>query len=258
MKRVLLSSVFVLATLSMVAQSAFPDQPTILYSNQYYGGLNVNTQGWGGFFTYGKYENVSKITLFHADLQFVKHEKEVKRFSADPNARGYFYGKLNSFFVVHAGYGKKKILTEKLRRNGVQLSTNWMGGPSFGFTKPVYLEIFYTPTSINDNYIIKVEKYDPEKHFIDNIYGRASSLRGLGQMKFYPGVFLKWGFLVEYSNYRDGLKGIEVGAQLDAFSRKIPIMAERILEEQTERAKNHQVFLSAYINFFFGKKYNKV
>lgn len=240
------------------SQTAFPDQPTILYSNQYYGGLCLNSQGWGGFFTYGKYQNVSKISLFHADVQFVKHEKEVKRYSADPNARGYFYGKLNSFFVVHAGVGQKKILTEKLRRNGVQLSSNWLVGGSLGFTKPVYLEIFYTPTSINDNYVIKVEQYDPERHFIDNIYGRASGLRGLGQLKFHPGAFVKYGFLVEYSNYRDGLKGLELGVQLDVFASKIPIMAEKILEEQQDRARNHQIFPSLYLNFFFGRKYNKV
>ncbi len=239
------------------AQSAFPDQPTVLYSHQYYGGGGLTSNGWGGFFTYAKYKDATNLRLFYADLQFVKHEKEVKRFSADPNARGYFYGKMNSFYVLHAGMGKKKIITEKLRKNGVQLSHNWIGGASLGFTKPIYLEIFYIETSPIETYSIRVEKFDPERHFIDNIYGRASGLRGLNEIRFHPGVFLRWGILVEYANYRDGLKGIEVGAQLDAFARRIPIMSEKILEEQEEEARNHQFFPSLYINFFFGRKHSK-
>jgi hypothetical protein len=240
------------------AQGAFPDQPTILYTHQQYGGFLLNSNGFGGFFTYGKYQNASKIFLMHSDLSFIKHEKEEKRYSADPNARGYFYGKLNSFAVVHAGVGYKKIVTEKLRKNGVQLSYNWLAGPAFGFTKPIYLEIFYPPTSSIDQYRIEVERYDPSIHYIDKIYGRASGLRGFNQIKFHPGGFAKFGVLVEYANYRDGLKGIEVGAQLDVFATKIPIMAEKILEEQDQSAKNHQIFPSFYLNFFFGKKYNKI
>ena len=250
--------VFTFSMLNLSAQVTSSDQPTILYNRQAYLGFNINTQGFGGFFTYGKYQNAFKQTMFHADIQFVKHEKEIKRFSSDPNARGYFYGKENSFFVLHAGIGRKNVITEKLRKNGVQLSHNWMAGGALGFTKPVYLEIFYLPTSGPEPLVIRVEKFDPEKHYIDNIYGRASSLRGLSELRFYPGIFLKWGVLVEYSNYRDGLKGIEVGAQFDAYLKRIPIMSEKILEEQDDSAKNHQFFPSLYINFFFGQKYNKL
>lgn len=247
---------FMLLTQIAWSQVTSGDQANILYNRQKYGGFCINTQGYGGFFTYAKYQDAFRQNLFHFDLQFVKHEKEIKRFSSDPNARGYFYGKQNSFIVFHAGYGRKKVITEKLRKNGVQLSHNWLGGGAFGFTKPIYLEIFYIQQSSPDPIIIKVEKFDPEIHFIDNIYGRASSLRGLNELKFYPGAFLKWGLLVEYSNYRDGLKGIEAGVQLDAFLTRIPIMSEKILEEQEDGAKNHQFFPSLYINFFFGKKYN--
>lgn len=256
MYRLFIIAVLVLRMATVAAQGAFPDQPTILYDKQHYVGGTLQSNGWGGFFTYGKYENAFKIKLFHADLQFIRHEKEFKRFSSDPNARGYVYGKLNSFFVLHAGFGQKKIITEKLRKNGVQLSHNWIAGPSFGFTKPVYLEIFYLAE--RGPAYIQVERFDPSRHFIDNIYGRAGGLRGFNQIKFHPGGFVRWGLLVEYSNVRDGLKGIEVGGQIDVYARRIPIMAEKILEAQESSAKNHQIFPSVYVNFFFGRKYNKV
>lgn len=243
-----------LADMALRAQSAFPDQPTILYDHQRYGGGSLASNGWGGFYTFGKYKHATRLRMFEGGIQFIKHEKEFKRFSSDPNARGYVYGKQNSFFEVYAGIGVKKTITEKLRRNGVQLSHSWMVGPGFGFTKPVYLEIFYLPE--NGPYYIKVEKFDPEKHFIDNIYGRAGGLRGFDQLKFYPGAYFKWGLLVEYSNVRDGLKGIEAGVRVDVFAREIPIMAEKILRVQDQSAKNHQIFPTLYINFFFGRKYD--
>jgi hypothetical protein len=256
MNKLLIILIVALKSVTSFAQSAFPDQPTILYDKQHYLGGTLQSNGWGGFFTYGKYQNAFKIKLFHVDLQFIRHEKEFKRFSSDPNARGYVYGKLNSFFVLHAGFGQKKIITEKLRKNGVQLSHNWIAGPSLGFTKPVYLEIFYIAE--RGPAFIRVERFDPSRHFIDNIYGRAGGLRGFDQIQFHPGGFFRWGLLVEYSNVRDGLKGIEVGGQIDVYARRIPIMAERILEAQEQSAKNHQIFPSVYVNFFFGRKYNKV
>lgn len=254
LRKSLIIVLVLLAAYSGRGQSAFPDQPTILYDHQQYGGGSLSSIGWGGFYSYGKYKHATKLRLFEASVHFVKHEKEFKRFSSDPNARGYVYGKQNSFFVLRAGFGSKKTITEKLRKNGVQLSHSWIVGPNFGFTKPVYLEIFYLPE--NGPYYIQVEKFNPEKHFIDNIYGRAGGLRGFNELKFYPGLHAKWGLLVEYSNVRDGLKGIEVGGQLDIFAKEIPIMAEKILEVQQQSAKNHQIFPSLYINFFFGRKYD--
>jgi hypothetical protein len=37
----------------------------------------------------------------------------------------------------------------------------------------------------------------------------------------------------------------------------VPIMAPKILEQKSANAKNHAVFVSLYLNFFIGKKYNK-
>ncbi|MCC6601358.1 MAG: hypothetical protein IT223_11905, partial [Crocinitomicaceae bacterium] len=84
-----------------------------------------------------------------------------------------------------------------------------------------------------------------------------SGLRGLDELKFYPGLFARFGWLFEYSNYREGLKGIEAGVSVDAFMKRIPIMSDRILVSHFDGAKNHQIFVGLYINFFFGRKYNR-
>ena len=156
--------------------------------------------------------------------------------------------------IISAGIGRKKILTEKLRHSGVQVSYNWLVGPSFGFTKPIYLEIVYIDEPNNQPYL-EVEKFNPDLHYIDNIYGRASSLRGFDELAFQPGAFGKLSFTFEYSNERERLKGIEAGAAADFFSRRIPIMAS--YDNESMNPKNHQLFLSLFLTLFIGTKYDQ-
>ncbi len=251
----ILMLLFVAATGS--AQNELYDEPVVIYSNQHYGGLQLNTNGYGAYFNFGINKGAYKVRLFTFDLSFVKHEKEARSYSSDPNARAYFYGKQNNLYVLRTGIGDKKIIAEKLRKNGVQISRCWSAGPLLGFTKPVYLEIVKVDEQLTATYYLETERFDPDKHYPENIYGRASGLRGLGEMKVHPGVFFRYGYNFEYSNYKDGLKGLEVGAALDVYPKKIEIMSEKILETYNKGATNHQFFLSLYVNLFFGRKYNK-
>lgn len=239
------------------AQNELYDEPVVIYSNQHYGGLQLNTNGYGVYFNYGINKGAYKARLFAGELSFVKHEKEARSFSSDPNARSYFYGKQNNLYALRFGFGQKKIIAEKLRKNGVQISRSFIAGPLIGFTKPVYLEIVKVDEQLAATYYLETERFDPDKHYPENIYGRASGLRGLGEMKVTLGIFMRYGYNFEYSNYKDGLKGIEVGAALDVYPKKIEIMSEKILETYNKGATNHQFFLSLYVNLFFGRKYNK-
>jgi len=255
MRKFLLLYIICFTVTSAVAQS-IPEEQILLYRKQRYGGLNLNTFGYGATATFGRYKGAYKVNLYNVDVLFVKHEKETKTWNPlnDPNARPYFYGKENNFYAIHAGFGRKIIVTEKLRRSGVQVAYNWLVGPVFGFTKPVYLEILYPGDTPSSQPYLQVEKFDPDKHYIDNIYGRASGLRGFDELKFHPGLFFKFGFSFEYSNERERLKGVETGIAVDAFTHRIPIMS---LSEETNNPKNHQAFMSLYINFFFGTKYDQ-
>ena len=94
--------------------------------------------------------------------------------------------------------------------------------------------------------IPQIERYDPEKHNLSNIFGRGPASRGVSEMKFYPGAFLKLGVNFEYSSYRNGIKAIEVGGILDAYPARIPIMTN---------TKNSFLYPTLYINLLIGKKY---
>ncbi|WP_306640191.1 hypothetical protein [Sanyastnella coralliicola] len=242
----LISTVFFAG--SVAAQNELYDEPVIIYSHQMSGGLQLHSNGLGGFFQWGKYQGAKKIMLLGIDAVNMKHPKEVKSYNpVYEDSRSYVYGKVNNLYILRPSFGYRKIITEKLRKSGVQVGYTLTGGPSLGITKPVYLEIGYP--AIPYQYLA-TERYDPDRHFFDDIYGRASGLNGLDDLKLHPGGFVKFAFNFEYSNEKDRLKGLEAGVTLDAYLREIPIMAEDRV------ANNQQFFFTFFLNFFVGKKYN--
>ncbi len=240
-------------TLSGIAQ-AIPESEIILYKKLRYAGVNVNTHGYGGTLTFGKFRGARKVRLLTTDLLFVKHEKEVKSRGQNPSGRSFFYGKQNSFIALRTTFGQKYIVAEKLRRSGVQVAYNWQAGPVFGFTKPVYLEIINPDSQTG---LPLIERFDVDKHYINDIEGRASALRGMGELKFYPGISAKFALSFEYSNEQERLKGLETGISVDAFAQRIPIMADKVLKADMSNPKNHQFFICLYLNLFFGTKYDQ-
>jgi len=206
------------------------------------GGFIMHTQGLSLNVYFSKFKTADTKKLFAFDIVSMKHSKEVKSFGViDENAKGFVYGKLNSLYILRLGFGRKKILYEKLREQAVEISCVWIAGPSIGMAKPYYLEVFNTVGEI-----VQVERYDPEKHNLSNIFGRGPAARGVSEIKFYPGAFLKMGVNFEYSGYRSSIKAIEVGGVLDAYPQKIPIMTN---------SKNNFLYPSLYINLLFGQKY---
>ena len=84
------------------------------------------------------------------------------------------------------------------------------------------------------------------KHYIDNIYGRAPFTDGLGQIKPYPGVYAKLGFMFEYGKWHDDVKCIEAGVSFDGYGKEVPIMA---------LTDNNQFYVNFYINLLYGRKW---
>lgn len=232
-------------------QSIYDDQDRTLYSREIYGGPLIHGGGWGGQIFYGKYRTAADRHLFGLEMVGMKHPKEVKSYNPYyEDSRGYFYGKLNSLLILRPTYGRKHRITEKIRKSGVELNYVWGVGPSFALLKPVYLQIGYRADGQDNppyDDIIE-EKYDPAKHFANNIFGRASWFMGLGELGVVTGVFGRAALNFEYAGDNTGVKALEVGASLDAYPQKIPIMAE------VEGVENKQFFLEFYLALQFGGK----
>jgi len=210
-----------------------------------YGGFQLHTSGWGATFTYSKFATYKKKTTYTVDLVKMKHPKEIKiQGTLDEAAKDFVYGKLNSLLVLRLGYGKKNMIYEKLRDKGVNIFHSFSFGPSFGLVKPVYLDVNKINAAGTANLVS--EKYDPEHHHLGNINGQTRGINGLAELKAIPGLFLKTSLEFEYGEDRSFIKSIEVGAALDVYLSRVPIMAN---------IENDYIYPTVFINLMIGKRF---
>ena len=224
----------------------YEEEKPPLMKNEFTFGLNVHTSGWGINVRRSKNKTALLKKVLEFEVVNMKHPKEVR--SVNPyfdNAKSFFYGKLNTVTILRTAYGKQKVLFSKAEKGGVEVRLHYTGGMSLAFAKPVYLNILY-PTGFDREYEVVVEKYDPERHYVDNIYGRAPFTVGFSKIKPYPGAFGKLGVSFEYGTYSEDIKCIEAGVTLDAYGTQIPIMA---------KTENNQFYINFYINLLYGRKW---
>ena len=237
------------------AQIETNEQGAGRYARQTYGGLVIRTNGWGGSYVKGKNKGAFIVRQVSYDFNFVKHEKEQKSYFQDPSARPYVFGKQNAVYNFKLNYGYKKDIATKQRKSGVQVAYAWGLGPSVSLLRPIYLEVLVIDPNLN-GYSLSTEKFDPNKHFVDNIYGRASNFLGFSELSIVPGFSAKASMHFEYSNYRDGVKGFEVGISGEAYPKRIEIMSNQVLSSYPDGAKNHWLFVSGYVHCYFGRECN--
>lgn len=251
MRILLISISIILFNCLSHGQATIYDESTVIYKKEIHGGFQIHGHGWGLTFTKGYYKTAHSALQWTFDFVGMKHPKEDKRFNPyEDNARAYSYGKENNLYILRSMFGKRNIVTDKFRKNGVEFGYSYGLGASLGITKPVYLEIGKGDYPFD--YYIAIEKYDPTEHFIQDIIGRASWTHGIDEINIHPGAHAKFSLFVEYSPEQTGIKGLEAGISLDAYPEDIPIMAT--LDEGIP--ENKKLFLNFFVNVFFGKKYN--
>jgi hypothetical protein len=222
------------------------EEAGLLYRNEATGGLIVNSHGFGLNYRRGKHITDARKGIWEFDLVNYRHPKEVK--VTNPfydNAKGYYYGKLNSFFILRSGVGFQNRIYSKPEKNGVEIRYVTFVGVSIGIAKPVYLEILYD-NQIPGTKLVVTERYDPAEHFPDNIYGRAPFVRGLGELGIRPGAYAKAGLNFEYGPMATEIRSVEVGFIADVYITPVKIMAQE---------REQIVLMSLYLQFSMGRKW---
>jgi len=217
----------------------------VLLKKELTGGITIHVLGMGMNIRKGVNKTFFNSRIFEVEAVSMKHPKQIR--VVNPyyyNAKSYVYGKLNHVYILRAGYGFKKLLNRKPYWGGVELRVLYMGGISVAFAKPIYL-YFWDETYT----FVKEEKYNPDNyyHSSEYIYGRAPFFDGFGELKVYPGVYAKAGLNFEFGTLNSKIRALEAGGVFEYFPIAIPIMAEN-------PAQNF--FLTFYINFSLGKRYN--
>jgi hypothetical protein len=224
------------------------EETGIVYRNVRHIGLAINSTGVGIHYRRGKH--LTGYSLLMGDFSFsnLRDPKEVR--SVNPfsdNSGGYHYGKLNSLYTLHAGIGKQKTINAKGDRGGVEIGFGYYAGFSAGILKPVYLTIFYVDDQ-DGGVREKVERYDPAKHYPDNISGKASLFKGIGESKIRPGVYGAFLVNFEWGKEQQKIRMIETGVTLDVFPLPVEVMAYN---------QPSSYFMSLFIRVIYGRQWNR-
>lgn len=245
MNRIAFLICLLLAAGPLLAQTTEPsildEDQTMMYRYEATGGIFLHSAGWGLSFRKSKHVTGYKKKFYEIEFETMKNSKEIKVTNRNyENSKPFVFGKLNFFMMLRSGIGMQTTLFGRGRHNGVEIRYLYAGGFDAGFTKPVYLEI------IEPDQLPQAEAYDPSRHNVNNIFGRAAFTYGLDKMKFYPGAYGKFALVFEYGSGSTDVKTIETGVFVDVFTRNIPIMAY---------IENKNYFINLYVALNWGGKW---
>ncbi|HBH06695.1 MAG TPA: hypothetical protein DDX92_08840 [Flavobacteriales bacterium] len=212
----------------------------LFYRSEWSFGGFLHSNGFGGTIRYGQHLTGSKKRIWNVDILNLRHQKE-KRITNSPDALAFRYGKINTLTNLRLGLGRQNVIFGKELKKGVEISYNYVVGLSVGFLKPVYLEVVGSDGAGSR----EIERYDPDVHFKASILGRASFVHGLSEIELVPGGHAKFAFNFEFEPEDDRLKMIEAGAAVDVFYKETELLYN---------ANNHQVWVTFYAAYIFGKK----
>ncbi len=231
-----LSAFILMILISNWAFAQFEDE--IDYTTEFTWGINKNTNSAliGGFAF--KWAQQKKSGLFHTygiEILNVTSPKEQKYY-ASTSGTNFIWGKANYLYSIRFLYGREKLLYKKAPQQGVQISSLFAGGPTWGIIAPYYV------LGTDGNY---------NKYSVDlfpsrtSIGGSGKIFQGLGESQHQIGLNVKAGLSFEFGAFKNSVAGLEAGLAAEAFTKKIPIMAE---------SKNRAVFNTLYVTLFWGKR----
>ncbi len=211
-------------------------------------GVMLHTQGVGLTARRGFYQNAFRIKWWGVDVLTYKNPKEER--TSNPvyeDGRPYVYGKVNTLQMLRLWRGGQKLRSEKLRKDAVRFSTQWRCGISLGVLKPVYMEIGYPDIPYD---YIATERYDPDEHFSNDIYGQAAWMNGLDELRVVPGLHGSYGLDFEYGGVRHVQRTLAVGLAVDAFLESPEIFAEKF-------EQNNRFFVTLFATFEIGGNWTR-
>jgi hypothetical protein len=244
MKKLLIMMVILFyCTVYLVAQGEIDEQQTLLLRNERSYAAMLNSDGLGLGYREAKRIDYLNKRLLEIEAGTLKHPKEYRNNNSYYQGTGSFiFGKMNSVFYLRAGLGHQHEIFQKADLGGVAIRYFFAGGPVIVLYKPIYYRVLYQ-TSNPQVLEVHEEKFDVSIAVPDDIYGKSSFFKGLGETKALPGLYGKAGFNFEYSKEDKVSHSIEVGAQINAFPKKIPIMAS---------TENKAIYFSLFVSYRFG------
>lgn len=224
----------------------------VLYEHMMSVGFFSHSNGFGMNYRRGKNTTGYTKRILEIEAATIKHSKEYKVYNPTRESKGYIFGKSNALLALRGSIGQQRVLASKTDMGGIEIRYLYMAGVSMGILKPVYLKIEKdVPHSSLPR--ISIEQYDPAKHGIHNINGKAPTLRGIDELKLLPGGFAKFGLSFEYGHDPESVRTLEAGMMLDAYYKTVPIMYD--INDSDGYNPNNQFFFGFYVSLNYGKRW---
>ncbi|MGI8951144.1 MAG: hypothetical protein ACR2FN_06125 [Chitinophagaceae bacterium] len=224
------------------------EEGTLIYSKQNAFGIKLNTDGYGIFYEHGKYQSITKTSLWWLELSERKNTKEEKKPITD--ATGFFilgnpfiFGKVNNFYYLNLGIAQQLLIGGKGNKNGVAVSLIYGGGISAGLLKPYYLSV--TDSNGNNQTDVKAQTFYDSLISSYALSGASSFTKGFNQISFVPGVQARVALRFDYGRYNELLSAIEVGVNASYYTKNMQIMLDD---------PGKKFFFNAYVALVFGKR----
>jgi hypothetical protein len=242
MKKLLIIAVmFLFCAVSLSAQGELNEQQKVFFRNERSFAILLNTDGIGVSYRGAKRIDYLNKRFLEIEAGTLKHPKEYKLSTQYNQGGSFVFGKLNSTFYIRGGIGHQHELFKKADLGGISIRYFYSAGPVIALYKPIYYKVLYQISA--NEFDIKVEKFSASIALPQDIYSRASFTKGLNETKVLPGLYAKGGFNFEYSKEDKIIHAIEAGALINAFPKKIPIMAS---------SNNKTIFFSLFVSYRFG------
>lgn len=242
MKKLLIIAVIVLfGIVTLYAQGDLNEQQKVFIRNERSFAILLNTDGFGLSYRGAKRIDFLNKRLLEIEIGTLKHPKEYRQSTYYDQGGSFIFGKLNSTFYLRGSIGHQHEIFKKADLGGIAIRYFYSAGPVLAIYKPIYYRVLY-PVSVN-GFEVKEEKFDVSIAIPQDIYSKASFIKGLKETKIMPGIFARAGFNFEYSKEDKIIHAIELGAQINVFPKEIPIMAN---------TPNKSIFFSLFVSYRFG------
>jgi hypothetical protein len=219
------------------------EEGTIVFRRQRSLGIQLRTNGYGAFYELGRRRSPRFANTYSIEITEIKHPKEEKLDGIQNIfSNSFIYGKLNNFYQLKLGFGQQYIFGQKGNKNGVAVIGMLQGGFNMGFMKPYYLHL--EDASGKER---TINYYEDSTTFLNpvKIFGGGGIGKGWDQLKLSPGAYLKAALRFDFGRYNESIQALEIGMSLDAYSKKIEMMAF---------SEPERLFFQGHIAFVFGSR----
>lgn len=239
--------------------AAANDEP--LYRKEFVYGVNFNTRGGligGASVRSTRMLSQDWARFWGIEAVEVKHPKE-QRIISPFTGGGYVPGKANYMFVLRPSVGLQRVIFRKAAESGVQVNALAAAGPSIALLMPYYISYDYTERDQQGRPLpgasidIRNEQFDPNKHDERSpfLIDRAPLFTGASETRPNIGAHLRAALSFEYGRYRDAVAGIEAGALVEAYPKRLVILRSRGVEDDK---LNDSFFPSVYLTVYLGQR----